>query len=185
MADVPAAPQVARRLADAFEAASIPYALGGALAYGFHAPPRATNDVDINLFVPQSGLVAVLDVLEAAGAKVSRERALVSAAERGDFEAWVDGMRVDLFTPSIELSLEAAGRVRRAQLMGRPITILSAEDLVLFKLLFFRTKDVLDVERLVAFQGPALDRAYVERWLARLLGPADMRLAEWRRLAGV
>ena len=52
MADIPTAPEVARRLADALEHAGIPYAVGGAIAYGLHAPPRATNDVDLNVFLP-------------------------------------------------------------------------------------------------------------------------------------
>jgi hypothetical protein len=39
VSDVPAAPEVARRLADALEQAGIPYAVGGAIAYGIHAPP--------------------------------------------------------------------------------------------------------------------------------------------------
>ena len=50
MVSVPSAADVARRLADAFEAAGIDYAIGGAIAYGMHAPPRATNDVDVNTF---------------------------------------------------------------------------------------------------------------------------------------
>jgi hypothetical protein len=34
---------------------------------------------------------------------------------------------------------------------------LSPEDLAVFKLLFFRAKDLLDLERLVAFLGDAFD----------------------------
>jgi len=42
---VPANPaEVARVLADALDRRGLPYAVGGALALGFYAPPRATLD---------------------------------------------------------------------------------------------------------------------------------------------
>jgi len=181
MSQIPTAPEIARRLADALEGARIPYAVGGAIAYGLHAPPRATNDVDLNVFVPADGLAAVFDALESSGAVIDRVPALASARERGDFVAHVSGMRVDVFVPSIALSRSAAARVRRAILLGRPISILSAEDLVLFKLLFFRAKDLSDVERLVLFQENRLDHRYVRDWLVEMVGEDDDRVETWDR----
>ena len=58
-------------------------------------------------------------------------------------------MRVDIFVPSIPLYASAKLRARREVLLGRPAWFLSAEDLATFKMLFFRGKDVLDVERLL------------------------------------
>ena len=77
---------------------------------------------------------------------------------------------------------EAAKRVRTAKLLGRPIKILSAEDLTLFKLLFFRGKDIVDIERLVPYRGDDLDRDYVRRWLVDMVGDADARVREWDRI---
>jgi len=97
--------------------------------------------------------------------------------------ARVRGMRVDVFVPSIPLSFSAASRVCRGVLLGRPIATLSAEDLVLFKLLFFRAKDLNDVERLVRFQEQRLDGKYIRRWLVELVGNDDPRVEAWDRLA--
>lgn len=59
---------IARQLTDTLKNHDIEYAIGGALAPGYYATPRATVDVDINIFVPPaSGLDAVLAVLESAG----------------------------------------------------------------------------------------------------------------------
>ncbi len=182
MSEMPAAPEVARRLADALEQAEIPYAIGGAIAYGLHAPPRATNDVDLNIFAPLNEIDRIFDALEDGGAAVDRASARRSADERGDFTARVHGMRVDVFVPSIDLSASAAGRIRQGVLLGRPIAVLSAEDLVLFKLLFFRAKDLSDIERLVRFQEERLDRNYIRRWLIELVGADDVRVATWDRL---
>lgn len=183
MPDLPNAPDVARTLADALEAAGIPYAVGGAIAYGLHAPPRATNDVDLNVFVQPHELDPALDALERGGADVDRPAARRSAAERGDFAVRVRGMRVDVFVPSIPFYDSVRLRVRPTTLLGRPIRILSAEDLVVFKMLFFRGKDVSDVERLALFQGEALDRAYVRGWLVDLVGEGDARVQRWDGIA--
>jgi hypothetical protein len=177
------APEVARLLADALEQAGVPYAVGGAIAYGFHGPPRATNDVDLNVFVEPEALGPVLESMAAAGAVVDRDKAIESARQRGDFAVRFGGMRVDVFTPSIELSYSAAARTQAFQLLGRPIRVLSAEDLVLFKLLFFRPKDIIDVERLLRFRDTDFDRGYVHRWIVKLMGEDDERTLEWRRMS--
>ena len=178
------APEVARLLADALEGIGAPYAIGGAIAYGFHGPPRATNDVDLNVFVEPEALGPVLDALAKAGATVDPERSMKSARERGDFSVHYGAMRVDVFTPSIELSHSAAARTLSYELLGRPVRVLSAEDLVLFKLLFFRPKDILDVERLLRFRGSDFDRGYVDHWIVQMMGEDDERTREWVRIKG-
>lgn len=176
------APEVARHVADALESIGVPYAIGGAIAYGYHGPPRATNDVDVNVFVEPEKLGPVLDALEAAGATVDKADAFATARDRGDFIVRYGGMRVDVFTPSIELSYSAAQRRQRLLLLGRPVDVLSAEDLVLFKLLFFRPKDLLDIERLVRFRGEQLDHGYVRRWIVEMMGEHDERTLAWDQM---
>ena len=46
------------RIAQALEAAGVPYALGGALALGAHGVPRGTLDVDVNVFSADEDLAA-------------------------------------------------------------------------------------------------------------------------------
>ena len=48
----------------------------------------------------------------------------------------------------------------------------------MFKLLFFRGKDRVDLERLIAVR-PELDRGYVRRWIVEMMGDADERVAAW------
>ncbi len=49
----------------------------------------------------------------------------------------------------------------------------------MFKLLFFRPKDLADLERLLAVRGPGFDRAYVRRWMVDMMGEADPRVVAW------
>jgi hypothetical protein len=65
---------------------------------------------------------------------------------------------------------------------GSDVWFLSAEALCVFKLLFFRGKDVVDLERLIAVQGAAIDAAYVRTQIASMLGDDDARVATWDRI---
>jgi hypothetical protein len=42
-------------------------------------------------------------------------------------------------------------------------------------MLFFRPKDLLDVEKLIAIQGADLDVAYIRRWVVDMMGEDDER----------
>ncbi|MEQ1502490.1 MAG: hypothetical protein ABMB14_09670 [Myxococcota bacterium] len=173
---------IAARLARALDDGGVPYAIGGAIAYGLWGDPRGTYDVDINLFVGREQLDRALDVIEAAGVTLDRE-----AARRADLDGdvivgWCDGLRIDLFTPSIPFSWEAMNtRVRLTGPLGSA-AYLSAEATAVFKLLFFRSKDRVDLEKLVAVQGGDLDAAYVRRWMVDMMGEDDIRVQEWDRI---
>ncbi|MSP63368.1 MAG: hypothetical protein EXR72_24100 [Myxococcales bacterium] len=177
-----AAFEVASRLAAALEAANIPYAIGGAIALGAWSDPRGTHDVDLNLFVDHDGLDAALDVLVAAGVVIDRGAARL-ADEAGDvLVGHYGGLRVDLFTPSIPFAWEAMTTRRRLRGPSDEAYYLSPEALAIFKLLFFRSKDLLDVEKLVAVQGADLDSAYIRRWIVEMMGEEDERVAAWDRI---
>ena len=165
--------------ARALESARVPYAIGGAIAYGFWGVPRGTRDLDVNVFVSAERADFGIDVLVAAGLEIDRARAMRSALERGDARGRYQDLPVDLFFISIPLHESAALRTVEVTLLDTPIRVLSAEDLVVFKLLFFRGKDVVDVERLVATQGDRLDRDYVRSWLIACVGEDDERVRRW------
>ena len=91
-------------------------------------------------------------------------------------------MRIDVFLPSIEFSREAERtRVRVSDESGWSGWVLSAEAIAVFKLLFFRGKDVVDLERLIAVR-PELDRAYVRRWIVEMMSEDDERVLTWDQL---
>lgn len=157
----------------------VPYAIGGALAYGQYGIPRATNDVDVNVFVSPDGLAEVLAALRDVGCDVDAVAAVAAATDQGMFVARLAGFRIDVFTPSIDFSWEAQRTRVRHLIDGREVWFLSAEALCVFKLLFFRSKDVADLERLIAVYGHALDAAYVRARMVEMMGPDDPRIAMW------
>lgn len=168
---------VACRLAEALETAGLPFAIGGAMAYGFWGVPRGTLDVDLNVFVPAERVDEVLAALDSAGCRVDANEARRSATERGDLRAWLGPVRVDVFLDSIPIHHTARERTVQVELAGHKLPILSAEDLLVFKLLFDRPKDRLDAERILASRMEELDLDYVRSNLEDTVGPDDRRIA--------
>ncbi|MBI5499958.1 MAG: hypothetical protein HY907_06925 [Deltaproteobacteria bacterium] len=169
-------------LAAALEEAGVSYALGGALALGVWGVPRGTVDVDVNAFVAVGDVAAVVAVLRTLGIEVDLEAARRTSERQGQFVATWAGMRVDVFTASIGFSWEAERTRVRDAVEGREAWFLSAESLAVFKLLFFRSKDIADLERLVAVRGTRLDAAYVRRHLVDMMGEDDPRVARWDQI---
>ena len=170
------------RVAEALESHGISYALGGALAYGQYGIPRATNDIDVNVFVPLEGLDPVFDALRTLGIAVDAAVARDAADREGLIVLRYGPFRLDVFTPSIPFSWEAEKTRVRHTVDGVGVWFLAAEALCVFKLFFFRGKDIVDLERLIAVQGRALDAAYVRAQIVAMLGVDDPRVTTWDRL---
>ena len=167
----------AMQIAQAYERANIPYAIGGALALGIWGIPRGTVDVDVNVFLEGDALDRAIQILQALGMDLDLKRARQESADRGMFVGTWEGMRIDVFTPSIDFSREAL-RTRARQRAGEvEAWYLSAEALAVFKLLFFRSKDIADLERLVAVAE--VDSGYVRRWIVDMMGEDDPRAHKW------
>lgn len=160
------------------EAAKLPYAIGGALALGIHGVSRSTQDVDVNVFANAEQLDALLALLQANGVQVDAAKARTEGVTEGVFFCWAGTMRIDVFLPSIELSWEALRTRVSAVVQGSPTWFLSSELLSCFKLLFFRPKDLLDLERLVA-TASKLDVARVRALMVETMGEDDERVRAW------
>jgi hypothetical protein len=95
----------------------------------------------------------------------------------------VDGLRVDVFVPAIAYYGELEGRRRQVVLLGRPAWILGPEDLAVLKMMFFRRKDLADVEAMLRHLGASLDRTFIRTKLSELMGADDPRLSEFAAIA--
>ena len=169
-------------VAAALHVARLPYAIGGAIAYGYWGAVRATRDVDVNVFLPCETPMPALEALLAHGFELDLQAASANASERGDAKAFWKGVPIDLFFNSIPLHDSAAARARIVSFQDRSIPVLSAEDTIVLKLLFYRPKDLLDVERLVALRRSAVDFSYVDHWLEECVGSQDSRVRWWNDL---
>lgn len=132
--------------------------------------------------VPELG--RVFAALRSLGLDVDEARAAQQARDDGMFMLHYGPFRLDLFVPSIPFAWEAAKT--RVSYPAQPYLerawFLSAEALCVFKLLFFRSKDLVDLERMIARLGPRLDAATVRRHVAEMMGEGDPRVAKWDEL---
>ncbi len=168
----------ALKVGRSLEQGRIPYAIGGAIALTMHGFARATRDVDLNLFCTPAELPAALELLKQTGLKFDPAVALREAEDEGWFTAWDGAVRIDLFVPSIDFSWEAMRSRVKLPFLGEQLWFLSAESLCVFKLLFFRTKDLADLEQLV-LTSQLLDHGLVRTTIADLMGADDERVRAW------
>lgn len=159
---------------EALAAAKIPHALGGALALAYYATPRATIDIDLNVFVAAEHWREVLDALAPLG--VATEEVDSTALERdGQCRLWWGDNAVDLFFAYDPIHDEMRKEARRVPFAATTVPILAPEHLAVCKAMFDRRKDWLDIEQML-IAGEELDIAAIERWLERMVGREDPRL---------
>lgn len=160
--------------------AKIPHALGGALALAYYADPRATIDIDINVFVPTDRWQEVIDALTEIG--VSADRLDPAVLERdGQCRLWWGDNAVDLFFAYDPVHDEMRRQSRRVPFGGVTLSILSPEHLMVCKAMFDRRKDWIDIEQML-IAGDDIDLSEIEKWLVRMVGDADHRLEQLRTL---
>lgn len=153
----------------------IDHGFGGALALAAAGAVRATADVDVNVFLRESDHERLLDALEASGATLDRASSLRRMVEQADLQVKVGEVRLDVFLPFDPFHDAVRGRLRAVPLEGTQVLVISAEDLVVFKVLFDRPKDWVDLATLARVRAGDLDSAYVWSWIDRLLEHDDAR----------
>jgi hypothetical protein len=161
-------------------AAKIPHAIGGALALAYYAEPRATIDIDVNVFVSSSKWKKVFEALESLG--VDSGDLDTRALERdGQCRLWWNDNAVDLFFANEEIHEEMRKRTRRVPFAGETIPILAPEHLAICKAMFDRPKDWIDIEQMLV-AAEDFNVTAVEDWLVRMVGDDDSRLQRLREL---
>jgi hypothetical protein len=158
----------------------VPHAFGGAIALAYYAEPRATQDIDLNLFVGTDQLTTVEAVLATLGVTVS-ESARNTIERDGQCRIFWDETPLDLFFSYDPFHKDAARATRRVPFADTEIDVLSASHLVVCKALFDRDKDWIDINAMLA-DGANIDTAVVMRWVGRIAGDTDQRYA---RIAAV
>jgi len=160
--------------------AGIAHAFGGAIAYAYHGEPRATRDIDLNVFLPSTDPLPALDALSAIGVTVDRDAARERIRRDSQVRLRWGPVPVDLFFSQLAFHDACQRRVQLVPFGDIEIPILSAEDLTVCKIAFDREKDWLDVREMLAIQGERFDARYVAEWLDELLGPDDRRARRFR-----
>ncbi|HXV05451.1 MAG TPA: nucleotidyl transferase AbiEii/AbiGii toxin family protein [Solirubrobacterales bacterium] len=160
---------------DNFKRARIPHAFGGALALAYYAEPRATIDIDINVFTQASRIDDVTKALAPLGIEGPKSEDALRALERdGQCRLWWGRTPVDLFFSYDEIHEAMKEEARKVPFGDHEIEVLAPEHLIVCKACFDRTKDWPDIEQILVSTEP-LDVDEARRWLRRAVGDDDPR----------
>lgn len=162
--------------------AGFDHAVGGAIALAVHVrEPRFTADIDLNITADAQHPEALLACLPAdldpdpdAAARLRRDHQVRLHWRSPDTP-------LDLFLP-VHPTFHAmvVARAQPVDFLGAGIKAITATDLIVFKSLFDRSKDWVDVETLLG-EG-AGSPAEALSWLGQIIGPDDPRTQRLRRL---
>jgi len=161
--------------------AKIPHAFGGAIALAYYAEPRATIDIDLNVFVGVERFREVADQLVPLGVAAD-DPAVAQLVERnGQVRVFWDETPIDVFF-AYDRFHDAAARARHdVPFADTTIPILSATHLLVCKVIFNRPRDWVDIDAMLIASVP-LDSAEVIRWVGRIAGDNDPR---YERIVGL
>ncbi len=175
----PSLPEKILAIHEQLTQAKIPHAFGGALALAYYAEPRATIDVDLNLFVAPSSYPDIERDLARIGVGDGVDAKVVE--RDGQCRLRWGNTPIDLFFAYDALH-DAMRRATRSEPFGETkIPVLGPEHLLVCKAIFNRPKDWLDIEQMLVCVDD-LDLAEMRTWLDRIVGADDPRREHFDRV---
>jgi hypothetical protein len=152
---------------DGLDGAGIPHAIGGAIALGYCVlEPRGTRDLDINVFV---GPQRARDVFAAMPEGVELSGVQLEQAERDGQTRLNWGITpIDLFLSVLSFHDRVQTHVREVPFEGRTIPVLDCTGLAVFKAMFARPRDWVDIEAMV--EARTLDFDETIHWIREMVG---------------
>jgi hypothetical protein len=159
----------------------VPHAFGGALALAYYAEPRATIDIDVNVFVGVERVADVIDPLRVLDVAAPDSATLALIDRDGQARLFWDDTPIDLFFAYDQFHAAAAAKRQPVPFADGTIPILSVDHLVVCKAVCDRPKDWVDIATIIDL-GTAIDAAEVLRWVGRIAGDTDPR---YERMAAI
>lgn len=153
-----------------FSKHKIPYMVVGGFAVAFWGEPRLTKDIDLVLATSKDILSKLVDILRDNNYVFHYEelKMLAKLSNRFTIADATNTFRIDLWVPQTYFEEQAFKRRLNKKYNGKKILLISPEDLILFKLLADRTKDIDDIKGILARQKGKLDRNYLTLWAKSL-----------------
>jgi hypothetical protein len=175
-----------RDLIDGLEAWGQPFLLLGGWAVAAQGYVRATSDINMTLPLAPDKTGLLLERLVSSGI-ISRIQASEAFARRARVLLLVhepSGIEIDISLAVIPFELEAIEQAEWATVEGHQIRIPRLEDLLVFKLVAGRPRDLDDVENLLLRNPRPLDLDQVDRILAEFCEVLEdsSRLTAWRAI---
>lgn len=168
--------ELLRYVASVFEDLGVAYMIGGSQASVYYGESRFTQDIDLVTDLRLEHLPALVDRFPAGEFYLSVEAAREAVETRGQFNIIhaESALKIDVFvSKDTEYDRLRLNRRQRLPLVpGREAYFARPEDIILYKMLYFREGQsdvhVRDVLGILRVSGPEIDTAYVAEWTRRL-----------------
>ena len=166
------------------EQRGVRYLVIGGLAVVVVGEPRTTADADAIVFISQAEAYALIREAAAAGFELNQDLERERLSRTGTMRFRKGPFQLDLITASLPFEERARERASRQELFGVSLLFPSPEDLILFKILAGRDKDILDATGIARRHRGHLDTPYLETSLRAICEAAE-DASFWSRLQGV
>lgn len=156
---------------------NIDYLIIGGVAVGVWGEPRLTEDIDVIVFISKKDVRKILLKANKNGFIFNEKVILENVKNTGVFKIFYREYHLDFLIASTELEQSALKRKIKVQIFGEHVFVPSKEDLLLFKIIPGREKDLLDAKGVAIRYKGKLDRVYLKKWAEILSDEAeDMRI---------
>jgi len=156
----------------------------GGLAVIVVGEPRMTADADAVVFVSPTEVDSLIREAVEAGFELREDVERRRFEETGTIRFRKGRFQIDLITASLPFEETAYERASFHELFGIRLRFPSPEDLILFKILAGRDKDILDAKGVARRHEGRIDVAYLERTLQPICELAE-DASLWNRLEKV
>jgi hypothetical protein len=164
------------RLVAVLDAVGVPYMLAGSVATQVHGLELPRADLDIIIDPDPATLEALVDALPRSAYHGSADAAREALRARTRFGVvdFATATHIDfIIKKDRPFSRSEMDRRVRVELHGCSLYVVSAEDTIVAELEWSREQGASKTSRrnvasVLARHGDALDRAYIERWIAEL-----------------
>lgn len=156
---------------------SISYLLSGSLAGSYYGYPRATHDIDFVIEVNGQGLKKIIKALSGLGKDYVYSKAEIELAlkDKSQFNIFHQetGIKVDFWVSrGTDFDISKSQRAKEIVFYKQKIRLVSAEDLILTKLLWCKRlvseRHLRDCGGILKVQKEKIDKEYLSFWLKKL-----------------
>ncbi len=154
--------KVAREL----DSLSVPYMVIGGQAVLLYGEPRITRDIDVTLGIDIDEVDKIKQVIRNLQLRILPKQAddFVKDTRALPVVEESSGVRVDFVFSFIAFERQAIQRAIKVKVGGYPVSYVSLEDILIYKLVSGRAIDIEDVKNILR-KNPVYDRDYVLKWL--------------------
>jgi hypothetical protein len=148
-------------IAGALERLAVPFMLIGGHATAIWGTPRATLDIDITVWASETDAERIASGLPVGFKVLTREPVVFVRDTRVLPIAYREDVRIDMIFGLLPFEQQAIERAHSIEMAGTRIPVISAEDLILMKIVSTRPRDLGDIESIVDARAAVLDLHYL------------------------